>query len=73
MARQVLLRYDGSLLVVWRGQHFIDTICTHMADIDYQPIIMYTGGYDDFVLAKTRPGPASGPKTPAREENRRTQ
>jgi len=29
-------------------------VCTHTADIDYQTIITYTGGYDDMVLAKTQ-------------------
>src|SRR6185295_13575984 len=29
-------------------------VCTHIADIDYQTIITYTGGYDDMVLAKTQ-------------------
>jgi ATPase subunit of ABC transporter with duplicated ATPase domains len=29
-------------------------VCTHIADIDYETIITYTGGYDDMVLAKTQ-------------------
>jgi ATPase subunit of ABC transporter with duplicated ATPase domains len=29
-------------------------VCTHVADIDYQTIITYTGGYDEMVLAKTQ-------------------
>jgi ATPase subunit of ABC transporter with duplicated ATPase domains len=29
-------------------------VCTHVADIDYETVIMYTGGYDDMVLAKTQ-------------------
>jgi ATPase subunit of ABC transporter with duplicated ATPase domains len=29
-------------------------VCTHTADIDYQTIITYTGGYDDMVVAKTQ-------------------
>jgi ATPase subunit of ABC transporter with duplicated ATPase domains len=29
-------------------------VCTHIADIDYQTIITYTGGYDDMVMAKTQ-------------------
>ena len=28
--------------------------CTHVADIDYETIITYTGGYDEMVMAKTR-------------------
>jgi ATPase subunit of ABC transporter with duplicated ATPase domains len=32
----------------------LNSVCTHIADIDYQTIITYTGGYDDMVLAKTQ-------------------
>src|SRR6185295_9026245 len=34
--------------------HFLNEVCTHIADIDYQTIITYVGGYDDMVLAKTQ-------------------
>src|SRR3989440_12558163 len=30
----------------------LNSVCTHVADIDYETIITYTGGYDDMVLAK---------------------
>src|SRR4029079_19616845 len=35
-------------------RHFLNRICTHIADIDYRTIITYTGGYDDMVVAKTQ-------------------
>jgi ATPase subunit of ABC transporter with duplicated ATPase domains len=46
--------YEGCLIVISHDRHFLNDICTHTADIDYQTIIMYTGGYDDMVLAKTQ-------------------
>src|SRR5580704_2279711 len=46
--------YTGCLIVISHDRHFLNEICTHIADIDYQTIIMYTGGYDDMVLAKTQ-------------------
>ncbi len=49
-----LLRYDGALVVISHDRHFLNRVCTHIADIDYQTIITYTGGYDDMVLAKTQ-------------------
>src|SRR5213080_3971912 len=52
--REFLLRYDGTLIVISHDRHFLNGICTHIADIDYQTIITYTGGYDDMVLAKTQ-------------------
>ena len=44
----------GCLIVISHDRHFLNEICTHTADIDYQTIITYTGGYDDMVLAKTQ-------------------
>jgi len=52
--REFLVRYDGTLIVISHDRHFLNAICTHIADIDYQTIIAYTGGYDDMVVAKTQ-------------------
>ncbi len=49
-----LSRYQGSVIVISHDRHFLNSVCTHIADIDYQTIITYTGGYDDMVLAKTQ-------------------
>jgi ATPase subunit of ABC transporter with duplicated ATPase domains len=47
-------RYQGTVIVISHDRHFLNSVCTHIADIDYQTIITYTGGYDDMVLAKTQ-------------------
>jgi len=52
--REFLVRYEGTLIVISHDRHFLNSICTHVADIDYQTIITYTGGYDDMVMAKTQ-------------------
>ena len=52
--REFLVRYDGTLIVISHDRHFLNEVCTHIADIDYQTIITYVGGYDDMVLAKTQ-------------------
>jgi len=49
-----LNRYTGTLVVISHDRHFLNSVTTHTADIDYQVIITYTGGYDDMVLAKTQ-------------------
>jgi ATPase subunit of ABC transporter with duplicated ATPase domains len=49
-----LNHYDGSLIVISHDRHFLNSICTHIADIDYETIITYTGTYDDMVIAKTQ-------------------
>ena len=49
-----LNRYDGVLITISHDRHFLNSICTHIADIDYETIITYTGGYDDMVMTKTQ-------------------
>ena len=49
-----LLHYQGCLVVISHDRHFLNEVCTHVADIDYETVITYTGGYDDMVLAKTQ-------------------
>ncbi|MGH9493613.1 MAG: ABC-F family ATP-binding cassette domain-containing protein [Candidatus Sulfotelmatobacter sp.] len=46
--------YDGIVITISHDRHFLNSICTHIADIDYQSIITYTGSYDDMVVAKTQ-------------------
>src|SRR6201996_178328 len=46
--------YDGVLITISHDRHFLNSICTHIADIDYETIITYTGTYDDMVVAKTQ-------------------
>jgi len=52
--QQFLNEYEGVLLVISHDRHFLNRVCTHIADIDYQTIITYTGTYDDMVVAKTQ-------------------
>ena len=51
---EFLNRYNGTLIVISHDRHFLNNVCTHIADIDYETIITYTGGYDDMVVAKTQ-------------------
>jgi ATPase subunit of ABC transporter with duplicated ATPase domains len=44
--------YKGVLVVISHDRRFLNRICTHIADIDYETIITYPGGYDDMVRAK---------------------
>lgn len=47
-----LQNYRGVLIAISHDRRFLNEICTHIADIDYETIITYTGGYDDMVAAK---------------------
>src|SRR6476660_2324832 len=46
--------YDGVVIAISHDRHFLNSICTHIADIDYETIITYTGTYDYMVVAKTQ-------------------
>jgi ATPase subunit of ABC transporter with duplicated ATPase domains len=46
--------YNGTLITISHDRHFLNSVTTHTADIDYQTIITYTGGYDEMVMAKTQ-------------------
>ncbi len=44
--------YKGTLVVISHDRHFLNEVVTHVADVDYQTITVYTGTYNDFVDAK---------------------
>src|SRR5688500_14979795 len=46
--------YDGVVIVISHDRHFLNRVCTHIADIDYETIITYVGTYDDMVVMKTQ-------------------
>ncbi len=41
-----LLEFPGTLIVVSHDRHFLNTICTHIVDIDFNQVRMYVGNYD---------------------------
>ncbi|AKT41773.1 ABC-F family ATP-binding cassette domain-containing protein [Chondromyces crocatus] len=45
--------FRGTLLIVSHDRHFMNAVATHVADVDYQTVTVYTGDYDDFVEQKT--------------------
>jgi ATPase subunit of ABC transporter with duplicated ATPase domains len=49
-----LSQYRGTLIVISHDRHFLNAVCTHIADIDYDTIIVYPGSYDDMVRQKVQ-------------------
>lgn len=49
---EFLTGYEGTLIVISHDRHFLNAVCTHIADIDFDTIIIYTGNYDDMVEQK---------------------
>lgn len=45
--------YTGTLIVVSHDRHFLNAVATHIADIDYETVIIYPGNYDTMLVAKT--------------------
>ncbi|MEI6132737.1 MAG: ATP-binding cassette domain-containing protein [Bacillota bacterium] len=41
-----LMDYSGTIIVVSHDRHFLNTVCTHIVDIDYSKIKMYVGNYE---------------------------
>lgn len=47
-----LMQYQGAILVISHDRRFLDRICTHILDIDYQTATLYTGNYAAFEISK---------------------
>lgn len=50
--QEFLYSYVGVLVVISHDRRFLNDVCTHIADIDYETIITYPGNYDDMVRTK---------------------
>src|SRR3990167_11099769 len=50
---EFLRNYEGALVVVSHDRHFLNAVCTDIADIDYDTIITYPGNYDAMLVTKT--------------------
>lgn len=48
-----LFNYRGTLIVISHDRHFLNSVTTHIADIDYETIILYPGNYDEMIVAKS--------------------
>ncbi len=43
-----------TMIIISHDRHFLNAVCTHMADIDYGELRIYPGNYDDFMTASTQ-------------------
>ena len=46
-----LMRHEGTVIVISHDRHFLNSVCTNIADLDYQAMRLFTGNYDDFMIA----------------------
>jgi ATPase subunit of ABC transporter with duplicated ATPase domains len=49
----VLNERNSTMVIISHDRHFLNQVCTHMADLDYQTLKVYPGNYDDYMEAST--------------------
>jgi ATPase subunit of ABC transporter with duplicated ATPase domains len=49
----LLNQRSSTMVIISHDRHFLSSVCTHMADVDYGGIRVYTGNYDDYMEAST--------------------
>lgn len=49
----ILNARESTMVIISHDRHFLNQVCTHMADLDYGTIKVYGGNYDDFMEAST--------------------
>lgn len=45
---------NSTMIIISHDRHFLNQVCTHVADVDYGNIQIYPGNYDDYMLASTQ-------------------
>lgn len=50
----VLNARNCTMVIISHDRHFLNSVCTHMADLDYGEIRIYPGNYDDYMIASTQ-------------------
>ena len=50
----VLNSYQSTMIIISHDRHFLNQVCTHMADLDYRELRVYPGNYDDYMLASSQ-------------------
>lgn len=50
----VLEERKSTMIIISHDRHFLNSVCTHMADLDYGELRLYPGNYDDYMMASTQ-------------------
>ncbi|MEO8305466.1 MAG: ABC-F family ATPase [Betaproteobacteria bacterium] len=45
---------SSTMVIISHDRHFLNSVCTHMADLDYGSVRVYPGNYDDYMIASTQ-------------------
>jgi len=49
----VINSHNSTMIIISHDRHFLNSVCTHMADVDYGEIRVYPGNYDNYMAAST--------------------
>ena len=49
-----LKQRDCTMIIVSHDRHFLNSVCTHIADLDYSRMQMFGGNYDEYMVAATQ-------------------
>ncbi|MGL5221500.1 MAG: ABC-F family ATPase, partial [Plesiomonas shigelloides] len=50
----VLNQRNCTMIIISHDRHFLNSVCTHMADLDYGELRLYPGNYDEYMMAATQ-------------------
>jgi ATPase subunit of ABC transporter with duplicated ATPase domains len=49
----ILQQSKSTIIIISHDRHFLNEVCTHIADLDYRELRVYPGNYDDYMMAST--------------------
>jgi len=50
----VITARSCTMIIISHDRHFLNSVCTHMADLDYGELRIYAGNYDDYMIAASQ-------------------
>jgi ATPase subunit of ABC transporter with duplicated ATPase domains len=51
---EILTSRSSTMIIISHDRHFLNSVCTHMADLDYGELRVYPGNYDTYMIASTQ-------------------
>jgi ATPase subunit of ABC transporter with duplicated ATPase domains len=62
----------ATMVIISHDRHFLNSVCTHMADLDYGELRLFPGNYDEYMIAATQKSSACRPTTQRRRQRCRS-
>ncbi|GAB2596307.1 ABC-F family ATPase [Nitrincola alkalisediminis] len=50
----ILVSRNSTMIIISHDRHFLNQVCTHMADLDYGELRLFSGNYDEYMIAATQ-------------------